>query len=115
MSNQEKIVILTEAWYNYVSLDHHKDKDCHFYISTKYSYGNPPVYLVEHRGYVTSFEDVCGSYELAEKSMIRQLTGKINEEIEWLDKIKNNPEDYCISYNPIEVKETLQKAINDAS
>jgi len=51
----EKITALTAAWYAYVNLDHHKDRDCHFYIEKVWSYGEPPVYRVSHPGYITDF------------------------------------------------------------
>jgi len=57
------ITNLTKEWYELIGHDHHKDKDCHFYISTKFSYGQKPKYLVEHYGYI--LEDISkefGSY-----------------------------------------------------
>lgn len=51
----DKITALTAAWYAYVNLDHHKDRDCHFYIEKVWSYGKPPVYRVSHPGYITDF------------------------------------------------------------
>lgn len=50
---------LTETWYNIISGDHHKDKDCHFRVFVlheEYSYGNPPqrkqMWVLEHCGYI---------------------------------------------------------------
>jgi hypothetical protein len=56
-----EIVVLTQSWYTAVNLDHHKDRDCHFYLrETKdevFSYGQEPkvdarAFVVEHHGYV---------------------------------------------------------------
>jgi len=32
------ITNLTNEWYQLISRDHHKDRDCHFYINTVWSY-----------------------------------------------------------------------------
>ena len=50
--NDATVVDLTGLWYSIVNLDHHKDKDCHWYINKTYSYGSSPIYNVEHYGYV---------------------------------------------------------------
>lgn len=51
----DKITALTGAWYAYAGMDHHKDRDCHFYIEKVWSYGNSPIYRVSHPGYITDF------------------------------------------------------------
>jgi hypothetical protein len=48
----DEITALTEKWCRYVGLDHHKDRDCHFYIEKRWSYGDPPKYRAQHYGYV---------------------------------------------------------------
>ena len=47
----EKIIILSRHWYDLVSKNHHKDRDCHWYIETDYQYGDKPIYTAWHRGY----------------------------------------------------------------
>jgi len=49
----KNLLRLTEFWYEFVGQDHHKDRDCHFYINQVWSYGRPPVYRVEHYGYIS--------------------------------------------------------------
>lgn len=62
----EEITKLTEEWYDLIGGDHHKDRDCHWYIETKWSYGNPPTYMVQHWGYIIDYiEEVCESYDSA--------------------------------------------------
>ena len=51
--SHSKFIELTQFWYNYVSLDHHKDRDCHFYINQVFSYGEEPYWRIEHYGYIT--------------------------------------------------------------
>ena len=62
----DTIVDLTKLWYQVVNLDHHKDKDCHWYINIEYSYGGKPVYVVKHYGYIhtdvnKSFRDLVNA------------------------------------------------------
>lgn len=47
-----EVTELTNVWYTLIGPDHHKDRDCHWYIETRWSYGSPPKYTVWHRGYI---------------------------------------------------------------
>lgn len=63
---QKEIDKLSEEWYELISGNHHKDKDCHWYIETRWSYGEQPEFRVLHNGYVTDdIEIACDSYETA--------------------------------------------------
>jgi len=63
---QTEINKLSEEWYELISGNHHKDKDCHWYIETRWSYGEQPEFRVLHNGYVTDdIEIACDSYETA--------------------------------------------------
>lgn len=63
---QTEIVKLSEEWYELISGNHHKDKDCHWYIETRWSYGEQPEFRVLHHGYITDdIEIACDSYETA--------------------------------------------------
>ena len=48
----DDITNLTAVWYELIGGDHHKDRDCHWYVETKWSYGNTPTYKVHHFGYI---------------------------------------------------------------
>jgi len=76
------ITVLTDEWYHLIGKDHHKDRDCHWYIETKWSYGLAPVYTIQHHGYILhDFEEVeCTSYEDALKTLKDILIQKIKEE-----------------------------------
>lgn len=52
MTTREKIIELSEKWYEYVSCDHHKDCDCHWIIETDFAYGDEPVFTAQHYGYI---------------------------------------------------------------
>lgn len=81
MSNTiEEITKLTDEWYCLIGKDHHKDRDCHWYIETKWSYGFPPKYLVCHYGYIIdAIEEECDSYDLALVKLKEVLTKEIKE------------------------------------
>jgi hypothetical protein len=77
----EEITTLTNEWYHLMGKDHHKDRDCHWYIETKWSYGYPPKYSVQHWGYILN--DIvmeCDSYEEALVVLRDTLKEKIEEE-----------------------------------
>ena len=48
---------LTAEYYTLINRDHHKDKDCHFYIQKIYSYGDEPYWQFLHYGYCWSVEN----------------------------------------------------------
>ena len=77
----EEITILTDEWYRLIGSDHHKNKDCHWYIETKWSYGYPPKYSVQHFGYILDdIVEECDSYDEALLKLKEILTEKIEEE-----------------------------------
>jgi hypothetical protein len=87
MTNLEKIAYLNEIWYNLISSSDsgHKDRDCHFYISQTFSYGQKGQWTVAHHGYInhkyeeTSFD----TYEECQVEMINLLKNSIIEEASW--------------------------------
>jgi len=53
LSLVEQITELTTEWQALVyAQGHHKDKDCHWSIETRWSYGDSPRYVVQHYGYI---------------------------------------------------------------
>ena len=95
--NTEKLLKkLTKIWYSTL-VDHHKDRDCHWYITTDYSYDGTVSYIVEHNGYVS--KDVYRVFTrklFAEKFLIEILINTIKDEIKtWLAIIRKNE---CIEY-----------------
>lgn len=65
---EEKAYKLTNLWNNLVQQDHHKDRDCHWYINKVWSYGQRPIYRVEHYGYVGS-EYVSKDYKTYQEAL----------------------------------------------
>lgn len=81
MTVVEEITKLTDEWYVLIGPDHHKDRDCHWYIETKWSYGFPPTYTVQHWGYI--LHDIEMEYRTYEEALIglkNILIEKIQEE-----------------------------------
>jgi hypothetical protein len=78
----EEITKLTDEWRSLSAKGHCKDRDFHWYIETKWSYGQPPKYIVQHHGYILhDFEEIeCSSYEEASIVLRDTLKEKIEEE-----------------------------------
>jgi hypothetical protein len=77
----EEITKLTDEWYHLIGKDHHKDRDCHWYIETKWSYGQPPKYSVQHFGYILDdIVEECDSYDEALIELREILKENIEEE-----------------------------------
>jgi len=81
MNVVDEITKLTDDWYHLIGKDHHKDRDCHWYIETKWSYGYPPKYTVQHWGYlVNEIEKEYDSYEEALGGLRDILKEKVQQE-----------------------------------
>lgn len=66
MKTEKRITELSAQYYELIGGEHHKDRDCHWSIETLWSYGQPPVYIVEHKGYLHETEKATfDSYETA--------------------------------------------------
>jgi len=84
----EEITKLTEEWYRLIGPEHHKDRDCHWYIETKWSYGQTPTYTIQHYGYILDdISETWGSYDLALNRLKEILEREIKE-------YKKQDEDY---------------------
>ena len=60
----KQILDLSNEWHELISEGIHKDRDCHWYIETIWSYGLVPKYFVKHNGYISDdIEIPCSSYE----------------------------------------------------
>ena len=92
MSLEEEIISLTAKWYKYVGMDHHKDRDCHWYITKTYSYGQEPYYEAHHNGYVIDHwtSPKCGTEELAETILRDKLRNELNTAIISLKDVLSN-------------------------
>ena len=83
MKIEDEIADLTEQWYRLIGGEHHKDRDCHWWIETMWSYGKPPVYVVNHNGYILDYvNDEFDSYSEALESLVYTLKTAISDEKE---------------------------------
>jgi hypothetical protein len=78
-----QITELTKEWYILIGGDHHKDRDCHFYINTVWSYGQKQKYRVEHYGYI--FRDIEEEFDTYNEAAMF-LLNKIKEMIKVVEK-----------------------------
>jgi hypothetical protein len=60
--------------------DHHKDRDCHWSITRRWSYGEDGGWILEHYGYLyEKLEMFFESYEEAQEALIDHLMAAINQ------------------------------------
>ena len=116
---------LTERYYSLISKDHHKDRDCHFYINKIYSYGNEPYYEFEHCGYCNQidnfFEDKKNKHLEHYQSFIKEKATTLEYcKKTYLEDQNNNGEKHYIankneklSINEFPARTTLKEAEKD--
>jgi hypothetical protein len=76
-----EITELSKEWYILIGGDHHKDRDCHFYINTVWSYGQQQKYRVEHFGYLyRDVEETFDTYKEAADCLLNTLKLMIERE-----------------------------------
>lgn len=64
MSAADEITALAAEYHKLIGGDHHKDRDCHWYIETRWSYGQAPKYIARHHGYVSEeFDETFDTYQ----------------------------------------------------
>jgi hypothetical protein len=84
-----KITKLAADYHKMIASDHHKDRDCHWSLETRWSYGNAPVYIVERNGYLHHTETAkFDSYDGALAYLREELKEAI--EIERFNKAEVN-------------------------
>lgn len=88
---------LVRIW-NMTLVNHKKEKDCHWYITTDYAHNGTVTYTVEHNGYISKdIYRVFTKKRFAEKFLIEILIDTIKDEIKtWLALIRKND---CIEYS----------------
>lgn len=92
---EQRLLQLTRFWYDYVSCDHHKDRDCHFYINKVWSYGHEPYYRIEHYGYMSELDDKenYDTYAEALYQLVKWLEDEVKDVYnsvpqDWEDEVK---------------------------
>jgi len=86
---------LTQLWYEYISLDHHKDRDCHWNLAVDWAYGKPPQFVAEHHGYVGDSQTVfCNSYHEAIDSLLEMIKESMAKEFKWAQSVLLSKSDW---------------------
>jgi len=115
MTLEEQITVLTRKWYTYVSVEHHKDRDCHFWIEKMWSYGNPPKYSAHHHGYIGNHYDTP-KFDTEEDAML-WLIAKLRHEIEgairYLERTEYWNEDDKVGFPAYELSGLTESEAND--
>ena len=108
---EEEITKLTELWFNIVGNDHHKDKDCHWYINKVWSYGDKPYYRVEHYGYV--LDDIAKDFATSKEAhqfLMKTLIRNINKEYKW--NIEHKDESHHYDILPQDTLQDIKKILD---
>lgn len=76
---EAQITQLTETWMALIGPEHHKDRDCHFYIQRTWSYGQAPYWEAQHFGYWCDvrLEMRCDSYFDALNTLVTYIEEQI--------------------------------------
>jgi len=120
MTNHEKIIELNKIWYDTICGDYHKDRDCHFRISTHYFYGDQVEWEVEHYGYILQNEirevEEFATLHEAEVWLIHNiLKFGIMREITFFLEHYGDPEwDQHTKYNKEELEGIVKKVLEIA-
>ena len=108
----DEITRLTDLWFK--CLDYHKDRDCHWYITQVWSYGQEPYWEVRHYGYVYQEVSIsCKTYEEALFALISTIKDAFWEEVEHAENVMSDPDgwDSCDIKNAKLVIELLKPEI----
>jgi hypothetical protein len=91
---EQEITDLTNKWMKYVSLDHHKNRDCNWYITKSYCYGEDPYYEASHNGYILDnwISPKCDTEELASTLLRDKLKKELKLAVVHLEDTLSNSE-----------------------
>lgn len=108
---EEEILELTRKWYNYVGQDHHKDKDCHWYVKKVWSYGQEPYFIAYHYGYI--FGDwespKCQSALQAQAALYLHLKNQIQEMLDGDNELIQYLEEHPDEFSLVTIEEVKER------
>jgi hypothetical protein len=112
--NEQIIERLLKLWYSIIGGDHHKDRDCWFFIERDYCTYQKSSWSVRHTGYILGeYNESFDTFIKAQEGLIEFLIEGLCKEI---DSIKNNQDQYApeknLEYTNIKLKE-LEKIVID--
>jgi len=94
MNKENVIKELVAIWYS-LMIDHHKDRDCHFYLNAHYKYDGQAVYIVEHFGYVyhhyeREFDNLSNAQDFLIAELHRAIVKECNSYIDMIEDESGN-------------------------
>ena len=113
---EEEITELTERWYRYVNFDHHKDRDCHWYITKQWSYGDKPFYVATHSGYRAERwqSPKCANAHAAQVCLRDFLLGEIASAVNYTESAIEGYSDEEMQWNSLEQLQNELDALTGA-
>jgi hypothetical protein len=98
MKHNEKLIErLLKLWYELIGGDHHKDRDCWFFIEREYCTYQEPSWNLRHNGYILSdYTQSFDTFEKAQQGLIELLMESCAKEI---DSIRKNPDEFAPTRN----------------
>lgn len=111
MTLEERITKLTGLRYRLIGPIHHKDKDCHFSIRKHWSYGGPPVYEIDHYGYLDNSLDGFPTFNTSLDAHFALEKWLLENIRDWLDVAKN-PENASEGWDKTEI-ELIENELNN--
>jgi hypothetical protein len=94
VNTSDEITRLSAAYVAAISNLHHKDRDCHFFVEKRWSYGEAPYYIAYHYGYHAErwTSPRCRDAASAETLLLRFLRAEIESLRKWATESANEPE-----------------------
>jgi hypothetical protein len=88
MKHNEKLIErLLKLWYELIGGDHHKDRDCWFFIEREYCTYKTPRWNIRHSGYILGdYNHEFSSFESAQEGLIEFLIEGCAKEIDTISK-----------------------------
>jgi hypothetical protein len=112
--NEDCLHRLLQLWYKIIGPQHHKDRDCHFFIERHFSTYKNPVWTVRHNGYILKdYEEEFATYNLALQGLLTFLVSKIAEEIHYLDANESGIDPEKLDDSKKELLNELEKIVPD--
>lgn len=76
-----RLLRATGLWYDLIAHDHHKDRDCHFNLTLRYSYAGERTIIIEHEGYIVEpWHETAPSLAQAADHLLIRICRQIDRE-----------------------------------
>lgn len=87
---EAQFTALTVEWMNTIGPECHKDRDCHFYIERRWSYGDAPKWRAQHYGYWAEerLDKECATYHDALRALIEFLADELADAKKCIERNK---------------------------